>query len=76
MSANLSSSEIRTSGEVVTTTDNYGGLGIGYLVNGQVYVTGGFWAVKAEQDVFQMVSYKRDGGAEYRATAKRMTGIS
>ena len=71
---NLTSSEVRK-GEVVTTIDRLRGHGIGYLIDGQVWITtGSYWAVKAEDDVFGLAKYYRDGGEAYRAKVKAVLG--
>ena len=68
------SSEARK-GEMVTTHVKYGGIGLGYLVDGVVYkTTGSAYAIRADADVCPMVSFDRDGGAGYRAEVKRVVG--
>ncbi len=75
MSANLLSSDARK-GDVVTTVNEYGGLGIGYLVNGEVWVNvGSLWACPASQDVIPMVEYHQDGGEMYRQKAERFVSL-
>lgn len=71
---NQTSSEIRNH-EMVTTINRLGGIGIGYLVEGQVWkTTGSYWAVKAEDDVFGMTQYHQDGGRMYRQQAEKILG--
>jgi hypothetical protein len=70
----LTAAEARK-GEVVTTTNRYGGLEIGYLIAGQVWqTTGTFHAVKAEDNVLGMIEYTRDEGASYMAKARSLIG--
>ena len=53
-------------GEQVTTYNNRGGVGLGYLVDGTVYrTTGSYWAIEAAKDVFPMIRYERDAGQGY-----------
>lgn len=64
---------LRESGQVVTTVLQHGGLGLGYLMDGQVYVTtGNGGVILAADDVFGTENYYADGGAAYRARACRM----
>ena len=73
--SNLTSSAARK-GETVTTINKYGGLGIGHLIEGEVWVnTGSVWACPAKNDVVPMVNYIRDGGAGYRLKARKLTGM-
>lgn len=54
-------------GEIVTVKTKFGGTGIGYLVDGVVYVTtGSYWAIDARKNVRPMEHFERDGGAGYR----------
>ena len=73
--SNLTYSEARK-GEVVTTVSRFSGYGIGYLIDGQVWITvGSYWAVKAEDDTFSgIVMYHRDNGEGYSARVKAMLG--
>ncbi len=54
-------------GEQVTTVNQFGKLGIGYLVNRSVYRAGsGPWAVDVSfDDIVKTVSFIRDGGKSY-----------
>lgn len=62
-------------GELVTTTVKYDGIGLGYLVDGEVFVsTGNGFAVHGSLDVFPVISYDRDGGEGYYAKARKLTG--
>jgi hypothetical protein len=70
----------RTSTEIkqypqVTTIDNIGGYGIGYLIEGEVWVTtGSYWACEAKKDVFGLASYIEDNGEAYLAKIKGIFG--
>ena len=71
--SNLTSSDARK-GEMVTTINKYGGLGIGHLIKGEVWVnTGSLWACPASQDVIPITDYIQDGGETYRRKAKKLT---
>lgn len=60
-------------GEQVTTYLKYGGVGIGNLVDGVVYVmSGDGWAIEATMAPLPMISYKRDGGAGYMSRVTRI----
>lgn len=75
MTALLNAQTLRESGEIVTTEVRYGGIGIGYLLNGQVYVTtGNGGVVEAENDVNGLVGFARDGGEGYHAKARMIMG--
>ena len=72
--SNLTCSEARK-GEVVTTVDRLGGIGTGYLIDGQVWATtGSYWAVKAENDVFGLAEYHRDNGRGYLSKIREVMG--
>ena len=64
-------------GKPVTTVNNKGGLGFGYLVNGAVWkTTGSYYAVDATQDVFPMVRYIEDGGDAYRKVTRGLLDVA
>lgn len=67
-------SEVKATGEAVTTVSNYGGLGFGYLMpDGEVYSSGGngfFYPTK--DGVTGLREFKRDGGQEYQNQARRI----
>jgi hypothetical protein len=53
-------------GELVTTRSAYGGVGLGRLVNGQVYRSGGNgFYYPADEGPGGLKDYERDGGAGY-----------
>lgn len=59
-------------GEMVTTYALEGkAVGVGYLVNGSVFITtGSYWAIRSDLDVFPMERFERDGGAGYLAKVR------
>ena len=62
-------------GEKVTTHLEHNGIGLGYLVAGEVYkTTGSYYAVNAKNDVFKMVSFDRDNGNGYFNKCRNLTG--
>jgi hypothetical protein len=66
---------LRESGELVTTQVCFGGLGLGYLLDGQVYITTGTaYTIKAKDGPMGLEGYLRDGGSAYRAKARAMLG--
>jgi hypothetical protein len=53
-------------GERVTTVSNHGGIGLGYLVDGVVYKSGGNgWYYPAAEGFGGLKTFYRDGGADY-----------
>lgn len=63
-------------GTPVTTVNNKGGLGFGYLVDGRVWkTTGAYYAVDATQDVFPMVRYIEDSGVAYGKAVKGLLDV-
>lgn len=62
-------------GEKVTTHLKYDGIGLGYLIDGEVYkTTGSYYAVNAKDDVIPMLSYDQDNGDGYLAKCRNITG--
>ena len=62
----MKTTDIKTKGKQVTTINNLGGYGLGYLVDGVVYkATGSYMARKASEGPFPMQSYIEDGGQAY-----------
>jgi len=60
-------------GEKVTTHLDLNGTGMGYLVDGIVYVTtGSYWAMDATKDFLPMLSFDRDGGRGYLNKARTL----
>lgn len=58
-------------GRMVTTISRLDGVGVGYVVDGSVYVTtGSFWATLAENDVFGLVGIIPDGGNFYMSAIR------
>ena len=69
-------SEVKASGEPVTTLSNYNGLGFGYLMpNGEVYSSAGngFYYLTRE-GVTGLKEFHRDGGSGYLNRARRILG--
>jgi len=72
MSQNLTSQMARQ-GERVTIINRHGGVGIGFLVDGQVWVTtGSVYAVRAEDDVCGINEFIQDGGKHYFEQVNRL----
>lgn len=70
MGANSVLSRIARQGEQVTTLSRYDGIGIGYIVAGEVYVrTGSLYAIPASEDVLGLKGIFRDGGDFYMKVA-------
>ena len=70
--ANSLSSETALKGELVTVVVKYGGLDLGRLIGGQVWKNAGNGWILAEDDVFGMVEFHRDGGAAYKGRIAKM----
>ena len=62
-------------GERVTTHNKFGGMGLGYIVDGIVYMSSGNgWYQNAETNVFPLDTYDHDNGDGYLNQARKLTG--
>jgi len=53
-------------GELVTTRVQFGGVGLGFLVDGEVYVSAGNgFAIKGDQNFPKVLDFRRDEGRGY-----------
>jgi hypothetical protein len=70
---NIKASVAETTGEVVTTISNHGGIGLGRLVDGIVYVSAGngFYTPAVDRPG-GLKEFHRDGGAGYAAPLDRL----
>ncbi len=60
------SDEVRANGVPVTAHDTFGGLSLGFLLDGDIWIAGdGYMAVRAQDDVFGLKDYDLDGGQAY-----------
>ena len=63
-------------GEMVTTQTEYDGIGLGYLVNGKVYVsTGNGFAVEGNESFPRVVGFICDDGVKYHLKALELLGV-
>jgi hypothetical protein len=71
--ANIKASAAETRGEVVTTISNQGGIGLGRLVDGIVYVSAGngFYTPAADRPG-GLKEFRRDAGEGYAAALDRL----